>query len=81
MLETKSIEHSIRIENGVAKKSYEVIYNAAEPDEYEDTWVGNFGSDPEVWLSYGFYDENIARYIADGIKCGKIKVKTYKDEP
>ena len=80
-MKTKIIEHSILIENGVAKKSYEVIYNAAEPDEYEDTWVGNFGSDPELWLSYGFYDENIARYIADGIESGKIKVKTYKDEP
>jgi hypothetical protein len=80
MLETKIIEHSIPIGDGVAKKSYEVIYNAAEPDEYEDTWLGNFGSDPEMWISYGFYDEVTARYIADGIKTGKIKVKTYKDD-
>lgn len=74
------IEHSIPIENGLAKKSYEVIYNAAEPDEYEDTWLGVFRSDPELWLSYGFYDKNTAEYIADGIKTGKIKVKTYKDD-
>ena len=79
-MKTKIIEHSIPIGIGTAKKSYEVIYNAAEPDEYEDTWVGNFGRDPELWLSYGFYDENTARYIADGIEFGKIKVKTYKDE-
>ena len=79
MAKAKIIEHSIPIGNGMAKKSYEVIYNAAEPDEYEDTWVGNFGSDPELLLSYGFYDENTARYIADGIESGKIKVKTYKD--
>ena len=46
MVETKIIEHSIPMGNGVAKKSYEVIYNAAEHDEYEDTWVGNFGSAP-----------------------------------
>ena len=78
MLETKIIEHCIPIENGEVKKIYEVIYNAAEPDEYEDTWLGNFGSDPELWLSYGFYDENTSRYIADGIESGKIKVKTYK---
>lgn len=75
MLETKIIEHSIPIENDVEKKSYEVIYNAAEP-----AWVGNFGSYPELWLSYGFYDEPTAKYIADGIKYGKIKVKTYKDD-
>jgi hypothetical protein len=68
MLETKIIEHDIPIENGMAKKSYEVTYNAAEPDEYEDTWVGNFGSDPELWLSYGFYDDYTARYIAYGIE-------------
>ena len=80
MLETKILEHSITIENGVVRKNYEVIYNAAEPDEYEDTWVGNFGSDPELWLSYGFYGENTARYIADGIESGKIKVKTYKND-
>ena len=80
MLETKIIEHIIPIGNGVAKKSYEVVYNAAEPDEYEDTWLWNFGSDPEMWISYGFYAEETARYIADGIMTGKIKVKTYKDD-
>lgn len=79
-VESKIIEHSIPIGNGTAKKRYEVVYNAAEPDEYEDTWIGNFGSDPELWLSYGFYDEPTAKYIADGIKYGKIKVKTYKDD-
>lgn len=80
MLETKIIEHSIPLGDGIAKKICEVVYNAAYPDEYEDTWVCNFGSDPELWLSYGFYDENTARYIADGIESGKIKVKTYKDD-
>lgn len=80
MIETKIIEHSIPIGNGVAKKSYEVIYNAAEPDEYEDTWIGNFGIDPELWLSYGLYDEPTAKYIAEEIKYGRIKVKTYKEE-
>lgn len=79
-METKIIEHSIPIGDGAANKSYEVVYNAAEPDEYEDTWLGNFGSDPEMWISYGFYDAVTARYIADGIKTGKIKVKTYKDD-
>ena len=79
-MKAKIIEHSIPVEYGVAKKSYEVIYNAAEPNEYEDTWIGNFGSDTELWLSYGFYDENTARYITDGIESGKIKVKTYKDD-
>lgn len=79
MLETRIIEHSIPIGNGLAKKMFEVIYNAAEPPEYEDTWLGNFGSDPELWLSYGFYDEETAKYIANGIQKGHIKVKTYKD--
>ena len=79
-METNIIDDYIPIGDGVAKKSYEVVYNSAEPDEYEDTWLGNFGSDPELWLSYGFYDENTARYIADGIESGKIKVKTYKDD-
>ena len=37
MLETKIIEHSIPIGNGLAKKMFEVTYNAAEPPEYEDT--------------------------------------------
>lgn len=77
-MEAKIIEHSIPIGYGAAMKRYEVVYNAAEPDEYEDTWLGNFGSDPEMWLSYGFYDEQTARYIAVGIKTGKIKVRTYK---
>ena len=80
MLETKIIEHCISIGDGFGKQMFEVVYNAAEPDEYEDTWIGNFGSDPELWLSYGFYDEPTAKYIADGIKYGKIKVKTYKDD-
>lgn len=80
MLETKIIEHCIPIGDGFGKQMFEVVYNAAEPDEYEDTWIGNFGSDPELWLSYGFYDEPTANYIADGIKYGKIKVKTYKDD-
>ena len=80
MLETKIIEHSIPIGNELAKKMFEVTYNAAEPPEYEDTWIGNFGSGPELWLSYGFYDEPTAKYISDGIKYGKIKVKTYKDD-
>lgn len=79
MLETKIIEHSIPIGKGLATKKFEVTYNAAEPPEYEDTWLGNFGSDPELWLSYGLYDKNTAKYIADGIESGKIKVKTYKD--
>ena len=80
MLETKIIEHCIPIGDGFGKQMFEVVYNAAVPDEYEDTWIGNFGSDPELWLSYGFYDEPTAKYIADGIKYGKIKVKTYKDD-
>lgn len=80
MLETKIIEHCIPICDGFGKQMFEVVYNAAEPEEYEDTWIGNFGSDPELWLSYGFYDEPTAKYIADGIKYGKIKVKTYKDD-
>ena len=80
MLETKIIEHCIPIGDGFGKQMFEVVYNAAEPDEYEDTWIGNFESDPELWLSYGFYDEPTAKYIADGIKYGKIKVKTYKDD-
>ena len=80
MLETKIIEHCIPIGDGFGKQMFEVVYNAAEPDEYEDTWIGNFGSDTELWLSYGFYDEPTAKYIADGIKYGKIKVKTYKDD-
>lgn len=80
MLETKIIEHCIPIGDGFGKQMFEVVYNAAELDEYEDTWIGNFGSDPELWLSYGFYDEPTAKYIADGIKYGKIKVKTYKDD-
>ena len=79
-METKIIEPSIPIGNGTAKKRYEVVYNAAEPDEYEDTWLCNFGSDPAMWISYGFYDEETASYIADGIMTGKIKVKTYKDD-
>ena len=78
MLETKIIEHYIPTGNDYGKQMFEVVYNAAEPDEYEDTWIGNFGSDPELWLSYGFYDEPTAKYIADGIKYGKIKVKTFK---
>ena len=77
MLETKIIEHSVSIGDGSAKKMFEVVYNAAEPEEYEDTWIGNFGSDPELWISYGFYDEPTAKYIADGIKYGKIGVKTF----
>lgn len=80
MKETKIIEHTIPLNDKDGKLMYEVVYNAAEPDEYEDTWIGNFGSDPELWLSYGFYDENTARYIADGIESGKIKVKTYNDD-
>ena len=80
MLETKIIEHGIPIGDGLGKQMFEVVYNAAEPDEYEDTWIGNFGSDPELWISYGFYDEQTAEYIADGIKYGKIKVKTFKVE-
>ena len=80
MLEAKIIKHSIILGNGMAKTMYEVIYNAAEPDEYEDTWIGNFGSDPELWLSYGIYDEQMAKYIAEEIQNGTIKVKTFKDE-
>ena len=80
MLETKIIEHCIPIGDGFGKQMFEVVYNAAEPEEYEDTWIGNFGSDPELWLSYGFYDEPTAKYIANGIKYGEIKVKTYKDD-
>ena len=79
-METKIIEHCIPIGDGFGKQMFEVVYNSAEPEEYEDTWIGNFGSDPELWLSYGFYDEPTAKYIADGIKYGKIKVKTYKDD-
>ena len=77
-METKIIEHCIPIGDGLGKQMFEVVYNAAEPDDYEDTWIGNFGSDPELWLSYGFYDEPTAKYIAEGIKCGNIKVKTFK---
>lgn len=78
MLETKIIEHSIPMINGIVKKKYEVVYNAAEPDDYEDTYLSNFGTDPELWISYGFYDEYTAKYIAENINNGKIKVKTYK---
>ena len=80
MLETKIIEHSIPIGDGSAKKMFEVVYNAAEPDDDdgEDTWLSCHSIDPELWLSYGFYDEPTAKYIADGIKYGKIKVKTFK---
>ena len=80
MLETKIIDHSIPIGDGSAKKMFEVVYNAAEPDDDdgEDTWLSCHSSDPELWLSYGFYDEPTAKYIADGIMFGKIKVKTFK---
>ena len=80
MLETKIIEHSIPIGDGSAKKMFEVVYNAAEPDDDdgEDTWLSCHSSDPELWISYGFYDEPTAKYIADGIMFGKIKVKTFK---
>ena len=81
MLETKIIDHSIPIGDGSAKKMFEVVYNAAEPDDDdgEDTWLSCHSSDPELWISYGFYEDAIvAQYIADGIKCGKIKVKTFK---
>lgn len=79
MLETKVIPHLI--DRGIYPSVvyHEVVYNAAEPDEYEDTWIGNFGSDPELWISYGFNEDAIvAQYIADGIHLGKIKVKTFK---
>ena len=46
-VEAKIIEHSIPIGNGTAKKRYEVVYNAAEPDEYEDTWIGNWCENPD----------------------------------
>lgn len=80
MLETKIIEHTIPIDDRFGKQRFEVVYNAAEPDDDdgEDTWLSCHSSDPELWLSYGFYDEPTAKYIADGIKCGKIKVKTFK---
>ena len=80
MLETKIIDHSIPIGDGSAKKVFEVVYNAAEPDDDdgEDTWLSCHSSDPELWISYGFYDEPTAKYIADGIMYGKIKVKTFK---
>ena len=80
MLETKIIDHSIPIGDGSAKKMFEVVYNAAEPDDDngEDTWLSCHSSDPELWISYGFYDEPTAKYIADGIMFGKIKVKTFK---
>ena len=80
MLETKIIDHSIPIGDGSAKKMFEVVYNAAEPDDDdgEDTWLSCHSSDPELWISYGFYDEPTAKYIADGIMYGKIKVKTFK---
>ena len=78
MLETKIIEHTIPINERDGKRMFEVIYNAAEPDEYEDTWIGNFGSEPELWLSYGFFDDPTAKYIADGIWREKIKVKTFR---
>ena len=80
MLETKIIDHSIPIGDGSAKKVFEVVYNAAEPDDDdgEDTWLSCHSSDPELWISYGFYDEPTAKYIADGIMFGKIKVKTFK---
>lgn len=80
MLETKIIEHCIPIGDSSAKKMFEVVYNAAEPDDDdgEDTWLSCHSIDPELWLSYGFYDEPTAKYIADGIKYGKIKVKTFK---
>ena len=80
MIETKIIEHDTPTGVGNIRKMFEVVYNAAEPDEYEDTWIGNFGSDPELWLSYGLYDEPTAKYIAEEIKYGRIKVKTYKEE-
>ena len=80
MLETKIIDHSIPIGDGSAKKMFEVVYNAAEldDDDGEDTWLSCHSSDPELWISYGFYDEPTAKYIADGIMFGKIKVKTFK---
>ena len=80
MLETKIIEHSIPIGDGSANGMFEVVYNAAEPDDDdgEDTWLSCHSSDPELWISYGFYDEPTAKYIADGIMFGKIKVKTFK---
>lgn len=80
MLETKIIDHSIPISDGSAIKMFEVVYNAAEPDDDdgEDTWLSCHSSDPELWISYGFYDEPTAKYIADGIMFGKIKVKTFK---
>ncbi len=80
MLETKIIDHSIPIGDGSAKKMFEVVYNAAEPDDDdgEDTWLSCHSSDPELWISYGFYDEPTAKYIAYGIMYGKIKVKTFK---
>ena len=62
---------------------YEVVYNAAEPDDDadEDTWFNCHSSDPELWLSYGMYEnEHVAQYIANNIRFGKIKVKTYKDD-
>ena len=81
MLETKIIEHSIPIMEGFGKRILEVVYNAAEPDDDdgEDTWLSCHSIDPELWLSYGFYEDAIvAQYIADGIKSGRIKAKTFK---
>lgn len=80
MLETKIIEHCIPLNEMDGKLMYEVVYNAAEPDDDdgEDTWLSCHSSEPELWLSYGFYDEPTAKYIADGIYLGKIKVKTFK---
>ena len=80
MIETKIIEHNIPINDTIAKTMFEVVYNAADPAEYEDTWAGNFGSDPELWLSYGLYDKDTANYISEAIHVGKIKVKTYKED-
>lgn len=81
MLETKVIPHLIDRGIYLPVFYHEVVYNAAEPDDDdgEDTWLSCHSSDPKLWLSYGFYEDSIvAQYIADGIKCGKIKVKTFK---
>ena len=84
MLETKVIPHFIDYHTDqppVGALWHEVVYNAAEPDDDddEDTWLSCHSSDPELWISYGFYfDARVAQYIADNIRSGKIKVKTFK---
>lgn len=81
MIGTKVIRHNVLLNEQIAMPLYEVVYNAAEPDEYEDTWLCNFGKAPELWLSYGAYEnEHVARYIANNIHNGNIKVKTFKDD-